>query len=115
METLLNAIPDAYVLMEETGIVREVNPALTQLLGYEAKEVVGRNVSMLMPEEIAINHDGFLHRYVEIGDPRILGRIRQVEAKHKDGKTLPVSLSVTELVISDQHWFVGLLRQVMEG
>ncbi len=109
METLLK-VTDAYALIDEAGIVQEINPALTQLTGYSKEEMIGQNISILMLDEIAAKHDGYIQQYLLSKETDIVGRTRDVEVKCKDGKLLKQRLSVAEMVIGDRHWFVGLLK-----
>ena len=114
METLLK-VTDAYVLINEAGTIMEVNAALRQLVGYEASELIGSNVSLLMPSEIAAEHDHYISRYLEQGNSKIIGRSREVEVKHKDGNLTRQTLTVAEMVIGERHWFVGLLKTPLDG
>jgi two-component system CheB/CheR fusion protein len=110
MDALLDAIPDGYLLMDEEGQIQEVNPALTSLLGYEAAELLGRDVSILLPRELAAEHGSFIRRYLRSGDANIIGQHRRVSAIHKDGSTIPLVLTVTEMLSEDRRAFVGLFR-----
>jgi two-component system CheB/CheR fusion protein len=110
MNTLLQVIPDGYVLSDESGRILEVNPAMEKLLGYAQDEMVGKNVTLLMPDEAAAQHDAYIARYLAEGDPRIIGKCRHVEAQHKDGRIIPMDLSIAVMEDSGSHWFVGLFR-----
>ncbi|MDP9142820.1 MAG: PAS domain S-box protein [Pseudomonadota bacterium] len=114
LNALLDAAVDAMVLISERGIVTRFNPAAVRIFGYDESEVVGRNVSMLMPEPYHTAHDGYLDRYIGTGEQRIIGIGREVVAQRKDGSTFPIDLSVGEFRSDGERGFVGILRDISD-
>jgi two-component system CheB/CheR fusion protein len=110
LATLIGAIPDGFILIDKAGKIKDVNPAVTNLLGYSTEELLGKNVSVLMPEDIAVHHDGYLRDYIKSGEANILGRARLVNAQHLKGHIVPLELTVSEVDTDNQQWFAGLLR-----
>ncbi|MEW8398120.1 MAG: chemotaxis protein CheB [Candidatus Thiodiazotropha sp.] len=111
METLLR-VTDAYVLINEEGIIQEVNDALLDLVGYAEVELLGTNVSILMPREVADDHNVYIDRYLREGKSDIIGSSREVKVRHKNGELVTQMLSVAEMIIGQRHWFVGLIKAV---
>ncbi|MEW8430541.1 MAG: PAS domain S-box protein, partial [gamma proteobacterium symbiont of Ctena orbiculata] len=111
METLLR-VTDAYVLINEEGIIQEVNDALLDLVGYAEVELLGTNVSILMPREVADDHNVYIDRYLREGKSDIIGSTREVKVRHKNGELVTQMLSVAEMIIGQRHWFVGLIKAV---
>jgi two-component system sensor kinase FixL len=117
---LLDAAVDAIILIDAAGLIRRFNLAAERMFGYAEDEVVGNNVSMLMPEPYRAQHDGYLHRYASTGERRIIGIGREVQAQRKDGTTFPIELSVGEfkatgeLLPGGEHGFVGFIRDLTE-
>ncbi|MEQ1438556.1 PAS domain S-box protein [Fontimonas sp. SYSU GA230001] len=111
---LLGAAADAVVIIDERGIVTRFNAAAERTFGYQAAEVIGHNVSLLMPQPFRREHDGYLERYHRTGEPRIIGIGREVVAQRKDGSTFPIDLSVGEFRTGQGHGFVGILRDISE-
>ncbi|MES9971250.1 MAG: chemotaxis protein CheB [Candidatus Thiodiazotropha sp.] len=109
METLLS-VTDAYVLINEKGLIQEVNDALIELVGYEEDALLGKNVSMLMPNEVAGEHDKYIDDYLKGGKSEIVGTSREITVRRKDGSLISQILSVAEMIIGRRHWFVGLLK-----
>src|SRR6187402_3014893 len=96
MGAILEAAVEAIISIDERGIIETVNPSTERLFGYAAAEMVGRNVSMLMPAPYRAEHDGYLSRFRETGEKRIIGIGREVTAVRKSGEKFPVDLSVAE-------------------
>src|SRR5215471_14592819 len=94
IEALLDAAVDAVVMIDHRGVVTVFNRSAERLFGYAAAEVVGNNVSMLMPAPWRAEHDGYLERYERTGVPHIIGVGREVEGQRKDGSCFPAFLSV---------------------
>ena len=112
---ILNTAIDGIVSMDERGIVQTFNPACERLFGYAAGEVIGNNVNMLMPAPYREEHDGYVRRYLETGERRIIGIGREVVGRRKDGSGFPLYLSVGEWADDDgSRWFVGVLRDITD-
>lgn len=116
--SVINTIGSGIVVTDDHGIVEEFNRAAEILFKYEAAEVVGRNVRMLMPEPISREHDGFLDRYRETGVAQVLGRPREVTGLRKDGTTIPLMLvtAETELDVGlrTRRIFTAVLSDISE-
>ena len=107
LDTVLCAIVDAFVLIINSGSIHRFNRAAEQIFGYSETEVLGKNVSLLMPTEVADHHNLYIDNYVTSRDPKIIGVGRQVEAKKKDGTLFICELSVGEVRGSDNHFLLG--------
>lgn len=105
---------DAIVVIDEVGLVGALNPAAERLFGYPSHEVIGRNVKMLMAEPYGTAHDGYLARYRETGERRIIGIGRAVTGQRRDGSTFPLELSVAEWEAEGQRFFTGIMRDVTD-
>jgi len=102
---------DAIVSIRVDGTITHFNRAAEAMFGYSAKEAIGKNVSMLMPSPYREEHDSYVQRYRESGEPRAIGRIREVEALRKSGEVFPIELSVSE-VIYDEAIYTAIIRDV---
>lgn len=109
---LLDAAVDAIVVIDETGRIDTFNAAAERLFGYAAADVVGRNVDILMPEPYRSRHAGYVERYLETGEPHIIGIGREVQACRADGTLFPVALSVGEANGPAGRRFVGIIRDL---
>lgn len=106
-----NAI-DGIITIDRNGIVESINPAASHLFGYEAEEVIGNNVSMLMPEPDHSNHDQYLRNYLNTGIKKIIGIGREVRGKRKDGSTFPFRLAVSEVHYENKTAFTGFVHDL---
>ena len=114
LTTLLDTVIDAVVVIETDGRVRGFNPAAERQFGHAPEEVIGRNVSILMPEPYRGKHDGYLKHYLQTGEKRIIGTDRVVVGVRKDGTTFPMKLAVGEMVMdgAGERYFVGFVRDL---
>lgn len=112
LEILLDTVLDAAIVIEDGGRIRRINPAAQRQFGYEPREVIGRNVSMLMPEPYRSRHDDYLSRYLKTGEKRIIGTDRVVVGARKDGTTFPMKLAVGEMMLNDRRHFFGFVRDL---
>jgi PAS domain S-box-containing protein len=107
---ILNTAADAIITIDEQGIIQSVNPATEQLFGYATDEMVGKNVSMLMPQPYRDEHDRYLQRYLETGRARIIGIGREVVARRKNGSVFPADLAVSR--VDHLKLFTGIIRDI---
>jgi two-component system sensor kinase FixL len=112
LQSMLDIVPDGLVTIDTKGIVQSFNPSAQRAFGYAANEVVGQNVSILMPYRYGHAHDGFLEHYLRTGERRIIGIGRIVLGQCKDGSTFPMELQVGEVDIEGAHFFVGFVRDL---
>jgi two-component system, LuxR family, sensor kinase FixL len=114
LQSILNTVPDATVVINEKGLIQSFSAAAEQLFGYTEPEVLGRNVSLLMPSPYREAHDAYLARYLKTGERRIIGIGRIVTGQRRDGTTFPMELAVGEVSIPGQHLFTGFVRDLTE-
>ncbi len=115
IRAIMDNVADSLVTIDQLGIIGSVNPATEALFGYDAAELIGRNVSLLMPMPMRGQHDNDLQQYVETGKSNILGVAgREVTGSRKDGSTVEVELSVTEMRHGGRRLFIGAMRDITE-
>lgn len=114
VQALLEVAVDGIIAIDERGIIETINPAALRLFGYAADELLGRNVSVLMPSPFHEEHDGYIARYLATGEKRIIGIGREVVARKKDGTTFPVDLSVAEARVDAERIFVAMIHDITE-
>lgn len=114
LEAVIGTSADAVITIDQKGIVQSFSRVGEKLFGYRANEVIGRNVSMLMPSPDREKHDGYLERYRRTGEKRIIGLGRQVDARRKDGSVFPVHLMVGEVTQAGQRLFTGFIHDMSE-
>lgn len=114
LRSILSTVPDAMIVIDERGKMLSFSDAAERLFGYAQSEVLGANVSMLMPSPYRERHDGYLERYLTTGERRTIGIGRVVFAMRKDGTTFPMELSVGEATGEGQRVFTGFIRDLTD-
>lgn len=114
LHTVVTSIIDGLIVIDEEGIVQSYNPAAAKIFGYGEDEVIGNNVSMLMPEPDRSRHDQYLARYLGDEKAQITGIGREVTGRRRNGTLFPMELSVNEIKIGEKRLFVGTTRDVTE-
>ena len=105
---------DGIIAIDAKGIVRSINAAAEKIFGHGAEEVIGQNVSMLMPSPYRQEHDDYLDRYMTTGEKRIIGVDRVVLGQRKDGSIFPLELSIGEVVFEGAKYFTGFVHDITE-
>ncbi|HEX7386350.1 MAG TPA: MHYT domain-containing protein [Castellaniella sp.] len=115
LQAIFDTAVDAIITIDPYGVVQEFSHSAERLFGYDAVEVIGRNIKILMPEPFRSAHDGYLKAYRDTQVPHIIGRGREVVAQHKDGRKFPIRLAVGRVDLpGGQRLFVGLIADISE-
>jgi two-component system sensor kinase FixL len=114
LRSILATVPDAMVVIDETGRILSFSAAAEKMFGFAEPEVVDRNVSLLMPSPDRERHDDYLSRYRATGERKIIGVGRVTTARHRDGNTFPIELAVGEAWIEGRRVFTGFIRDLTE-
>jgi len=114
LRSILDTVPDAVVVIDLAGRMTSFSPAAERMFGWKAEEVLGKNISLLMPEPYQSAHDGYLERYARTGERRIIGSGRVVVGSRKDGSTFPMELAVGETKGRTPS-FTGFIRDLTES
>lgn len=112
LRAVFDAAVDAVLTIDDRGIVQSLNRSAERMFGYPAAELIGRNISVLMPEPHAAEHDGYLARYLRTGEKRVIGIGREVTARRKDGTVFSIELAVGEGDPGSRHRFTGFIRDI---
>jgi PAS domain S-box-containing protein len=114
LRAILEAAVEGIITIDERGVMESVNPAAEELFGYKAADVIGKNVSLLMPSPYREEHDSYLANYLRTGHARIIGIGREVVGQRKDGSVFPMDLAVSEVKLADKRLFTGFVRDITE-
>ena len=114
LRSILATVPDAMIVIDEAGTIVSFSLAAERLFGYREAEVIGQNVSTLMPNRNAVRHDSYLRHYRDTGERRIIGIGRVEVGKRRDGSEFPMDLSVGEARLDGHRIFTGFIRDLTE-
>ena len=112
LRSIVTTAAEAIVTADSHGVIETFNPAAERMFGYTSAEIVGQNVSLLMPQPYRDEHDGYIGRYIKTGEAQIIGTGREVIGQRKDGTMFPVDISVGE--IGHLRHFTGILRDLSD-
>ncbi len=110
--SVIDSAVDGIIVIDEHGRIEAFNPAAERLFGYEERDVIGRNVNLLMPSPYHDEHDSYLARHLATGVRKIIGTGREVTGLRRDGTTFPLHLSVGKMTVGGQHRFTGILHDL---
>jgi len=108
-----NAI-DGIITIDGVGTIESINPAACKLFMYTQEEVVGKNISMLMPSPDREQHDGYLNNYKVTHKPKIIGIGRELLGLRKDGRQFPMQLGVSEVAYSGRVIYAGFIHDLSQ-
>lgn len=114
INSIIQAAVDGIITIDTRGIIEMVNPAAARLFGYEAEELLGKSINMLMPEPDKSLHDSYLHNYHETAQKRIIGIGREVTGLRKDGSVFPFYLSISEVQLADRKVYTGFIHDITQ-
>jgi two-component system sensor kinase FixL len=106
-----NAI-DGLITIDDHGIIESINPSACRLFNYTEQEIVGKNISMLMPQPDRSRHDGYLFRYKKTGEANIIGIGRELTGLRKNGSVFPFRLGVSEVKYSGRIIYAGFIHDL---
>ncbi len=112
IRTIFENAADGIIVIGTDGVIQEFSHSAEKIFGYDRGEVVGGKVDVLMPEPMQSEHDSYLQRYVKSGDPRVIGRTREVIGLRKNGSEFPMGLTVGEAFVGGERIFVGIVRDI---
>lgn len=112
LNLITSHLPEALISIDSDSTVLSFNPAAEQIFGFKADEIIGKSVNLLMDEETAREHNEYIRHYLSTGESRVLGLLREVVARRRDGRMFPVEIQVREIKLDERICFVGMLRDI---
>jgi PAS domain S-box-containing protein len=114
LRAILETAVEGIITIDERGSIDSFNPSAEKIFGYTAREAIGKNIKILMPEPFRREHDGYLKNYHQTGHAKIIGIGREVIGRRKDGTVFPMDLSVSEVRLANRRMFTGFVRDITE-
>lgn len=114
LRSILATVPDAMVVIDERGHILSFSAAAEKMFGYAEQEIVGENVAVLMPSPDRERHDQYLANYKRTGKRKMIGIGRVTTARHRNGNTFPIELSVGEAIIDERRVFTGFIHDITQ-
>lgn len=112
LRAIVDAATDAIISADTSGHIVQVNPATERMFGYATGELLGRPLTVLMPERFHASHRTGLQRFLTTGDAKVIGRTIELAGLRKDGEEFPVELSLAVCRTPDATFFTGILRDI---
>ncbi len=114
-QIILDNIADGIIMINQKGEIQTFNKAAEVIFGYRKEQVIGKNVSLLMPEPHKSQHNDYLESFLRTGKGSILGRGREVGGRRKNGTIFPLDLIVSNIIVNNDPYFIGVVRDISES
>jgi diguanylate cyclase (GGDEF)-like protein/PAS domain S-box-containing protein len=114
VSSILDSVQDSIITINHKGIIESVNPATEHMFGYYSAELVGKNISMLVPEPNKSIHDEYINRFLKEGPSRNLSKPIEQEAQTKNGSTFVMELHINTIVLSRETKIIGVIKDITE-
>ncbi|MBL6931412.1 MAG: diguanylate cyclase [Rhodospirillales bacterium] len=113
INAILKAVDQAVITIDEFGVIKSVNDVAVKIFGHEKPDLLGSNISMLMPEPHRSSHDEYLVRYQSTGHTRVVDQTNELEGLRADGTVFPIEITVTEVRENNgRRAYVGSVRDI---
>lgn len=112
LQTLLDNTLESVITIDAAGNIQHFNHASTQLYGYSPEEIIGHNITQLIPAKYRPMHEQGMARFLTTGQSKIIGQAVQVEALHKSGQIIPIELTLSAFHWEDSYFFTGIARDI---
>jgi PAS domain S-box-containing protein len=110
LHSIFASVPEAIVVADACGVIVQCNAATASIFGYEADELMGQKIELLMDESIRPHHDGYLQDFLRTGQKRMLNQPRVVQGQRKSGALFPLRLTISEMRADNEHFFIGVMQ-----
>ena len=114
LRSVIDHVIDGIISIDAQGTITTFNPAAERIFGYTAAEVIGQDVSILMPQPFRQQHASYIANYLRTGEAKIIGIGREVLGRRKDGSTFPMELAISEFQLNGGRYFTGIVRDVTD-
>ncbi len=114
LQSIVETAIDCIILIDATGTILMINGAGLKLFGYSIEELLGKNVTLLMPSPHKDIHHTYVNNYLNTGEKKIIGKGREVDGLRKDGTLFPARLAVSEIILDDTHFFTGIIHDMTD-
>lgn len=112
LQAIIETAIDGIITIDDRGKIESLNPSALKIFGYKEEELIGKNISVLMPEPDKSRHDGYLIHYQTTGEKKIIGKGREVRGLRKDGSKFPFRLAVSEVQYQDRMIYTGFIHDL---
>ena len=112
LSAIMNSVVDAVISIDDQGIIHSFSAAAERIFGYSVAEAIGKNVALLMPEPHRSRHDGYIKRFLETGEAKVIGSRTEATGQRKDGTTFPLEIAVNWMDLDGSVLFVGVCRDI---
>ncbi len=112
--TIIQSSPDGIITIDKKGTVLSFNYSAEKIFGYQSNEIIDKNIKVLMPKSIALEHDYYLEKYIPNSESTIVGKSRELVGQRKDNSQFPLELKVEAVFIDDELMYIGQIRDITE-
>lgn len=111
---IIDTAKNGIIVINSKGVITEFSPAAQQTFGYSSNEIIGKNISQLMPSPYDTEHDTYIQKYMDTSIAKVVGKQVEVPAKRKDGSEFPMEIAVNSAVVKGDTIFVAVIRDITD-
>ena len=114
LRSVVDNVVDGIITTDEQGIIESFNTAAEDIFGYKAAEIIGQNVSTLVPPPYTDEHNDYIAYYLRTGKSMAVGQGRQVIGLRKNGQTFPIDIAISEFLLGQRRMFIAIIRDITQ-
>ena len=112
LDQIMDTAAEGIITSDISGTIESFNHAAEDIFGFTAKDIIGKNIDLLIPGSLKHKHSEYVEKYVETGESLIVGVGREVQAQRKDGSVFPASIAISDMQFNHKRIFTAIIHDI---